>query len=159
MSSCQLKNWSTACFRHERQICTLKNNSDALFTSICKCWKNTTIFSGGTFRRNDFLQIAAEEKGGRIRLLFVKTIASKERAVIWTLYPVGTCIAQSSSRNPYRRISGGRCGIGLGSFVTCRHHLSAPCARFGQLAYSHVPGVSSRAILSSENTAPLLFIF
>jgi len=56
-------------------------------------------------------------------------------------------------KSPYRRVNEGFYGIGLGSLVTCRHHLSE--SRRRTTAYSHtpVPGESSRTVQPPENTA------
>jgi len=56
-------------------------------------------------------------------------------------------------KNLYRWVKGGCCGIGPGSLVTCRRRLLASRRRAKAGLHIPVPGVSSKAILSSDNTA------
>ena len=59
---------------------------------------------------------------------FVKDMASKARAEPESVAGIGPPehrpVLEKPSIIPYRRIKGDYCGIGLGSFVICRHHPS-----------------------------------
>ena len=59
---------------------------------------------------------------------FVKDMASKARAEPESVSGIGPPehrpVLEKPSIIPYRRIKGDYCGIGLGSFVICRHHPS-----------------------------------
>ena len=88
------------------------------------------------------------------RSLPVKTIASKVRATPeWPSGAGNAADAGGTAKIPYRRIKGGYWEKGLGSLVTCRHPLLASRRRTKAGLHTPVPGVSSRAVTSPDNTA------
>ena len=102
-----------------------------------------------------------ERQWEKVKLPFlpIETIASKVRATPEWTDSGKRCCHGMHRKNPYRRVNGRYWGIGLGSIVNCRHQLLVSRRRDMVGLHIPVPGVSSRVILSPENTAQLLWSY